>query len=113
MSSESSELRDFMDKEMIPTKDISLQKILNNLLDATDNLELKTHIFKPKQLSSLMIISDYLKSKELTKSSKLIDDYVNEYYLRYMVSFKRLSRIEVIKAISSFYENESLTNKEK
>ena len=113
MSNESSELRDLMEKEMIPTKDISLQKILNNLLDATDNLELKTHIFKPKQLASLMIISDYLKSKELTKSSKLIDDYVNDYYLRYMVSYKRLSRIEVIKAISSFYEREALSNSQK
>lgn len=107
-----SELRDLMEKEMIPIKDISLQKILNNLLDGKDNLELKTHIFKPKQLASLLTLANYLKTLELDKSSKLIIEFIR-IYLEYMVSFKRLSRIEVIKAISSFYESESLSNKQK
>lgn len=99
-------------KEIIPTSNISLQKILNNLLDAEKNLELKSHIFKPKQLASLLILSNYLKTIKLPKSSLLIKDFIN-IFLKYMVSFKRLSRIEIIKAISSINEKESLSTKEK
>jgi len=99
-------------KEIIPTTDISLQKILNNLLDAEKNLELKTHILKPKQLASLFILSDYLNMIKLPKSSLLIQDFIN-LFLKYMVSFKRLSRTEIIKAISAIREMESLSTKEK
>lgn len=88
-------------KEVIPLKDITSLKILNNLLDADDNLELKTHIHKPKQLTSLFILAEYLKKLDYPKSAKLIDNFI-EQYLKYMVSFKRMSRIEIIKALSSF-----------
>jgi len=107
-----SELRDIMEKEMIPTTDISLQKILNNLLDGSKDLDLKTHIIKPKQLASLVSYANYLNTIELTKTSELIIDFVKDF-LRKMVSYKRLSRIEVIKAISSFYEKEALANSQK
>lgn len=100
MSSDDSLLNDF-----IESNDITLQQILNNLLDGSKDLELKTHIFKPKQLASLMILSDYSNGKELTKVSNLIDNFVNNYYLRYMVSFKRLSRTEIIKAISNLRDD--------
>lgn len=106
------ELRDVIEKEIIPTTDISLQKILNNLLDGSKDLDLKTHITKPKQLASLISYANYLETIELTKTSKLIIDFVNDF-LRKMVSYKRLSRIEVVKAISSFYEKEALNNNQK
>ena len=107
-----SELRDLMEKEMIQTKDISLQKILNNLLDGSKDLDLKTHIHKPKQLSALITFANYLKSIGLKDTSVLIIDFVKEF-LRKMVSYKRLSRIEIIKAISSFYEREALSSSQK
>ena len=106
------ELRNVIEKEIIPTTDISLQKILNNLLDGSKDLELKTHIIKPKQLASLVSYANYLKTIELVKTSKLIIDFVKDF-LRKMVSYKRLSRIEVIRAISSFYEKEALANSQK
>ena len=87
-------------REIIPTSDISIQKILNNLLDAEKNLELKTHIYKPKQLTSLVILGNYLKNLGLIKSAKIIETFTKTY-LEYMISYKRLSRIEIIKAISS------------
>jgi len=105
------ELREFMD-EIIPTKDISLQKILNNLIEGDKNLDLKTHIFKPKQLASLIVIQEYLKNIGLTKSSDLIKSFM-KHFKRLMVSYKRLSRIEIIKAISSILEKERLSNTEK
>ena len=106
------ELRELMNKEMIPTKDISLQKILNNLLDGSKDLDLKTHIHKPKKLSALITFANYLKSLGLSEVSVLIIDFVKDF-LRKMVSYNRLSRMEIVKAISSFYERESLSNSQK
>ena len=99
-------------REIIPTSDISIQKILNNLLDAEKNLELKTHIYKPKQLSSLVVLSEYLKNIGLINSAKIIKSFIKTY-LEYMISYKRLSRIEIIKAISSIREQEPLSTTDK
>jgi len=106
-----SELREFMN-EIIPTKNISLQKILNNLIEGDENLDLKTHIFKPKQLASLIVIQEYLENIGLTNSSDLIKSFM-KHFKRLMVSYKRLSRTEIIKAISSILEKERLSNAEK
>jgi len=94
--------------DIIETNDITLQQILNNLLDGSKDLDLKTHIFKPKQLASLIILANYFKVIKLEKSSKLIKDFVDKF-LRYMISFKRLSRSEIIKAISNLDNTEGLS----
>jgi len=92
--------------DMIEANDISLQQILNNLLDGTKDLDLKTHIFKPKQLASLNVLSDLLNRLKYIKSSKVIMDFIG-IYLRYMISFERLSRKEIIKAISNLVEKDN------
>ena len=92
--------------DMIEAHDISLQQILNNLLDGSKDLDLKSHIFKPKQLASLNILADLLNRLKYTKSNKVIIDFIN-IYLRYMVSFDRLSRKEIIKALSNLAEKEN------
>ena len=86
-------------KSMSRDNKITLQQILNNLLDGKENLELKTHIFKPKALAGLKTIANYLKLIGLPKSSKTINNYIITY-LEYMVSYKRKSRIEIIKAFT-------------
>lgn len=91
--------------DLLETKDITLQQILNNLLDASENLDLKTHIIKPRQLASLFILGNYLGVNKYEKSSALIDGFINTY-LRYMISFKRMSRAEIIKALSRLMDNE-------
>ena len=91
-------------EKFIESNDITVQEILNNLLDGTENLDLKTQIFKPKQLSALVSIGEYLKNNECNESSKLIYNFI-EKYLRYMVSFKRESRKEIIKAITNKIKN--------
>ena len=93
------------------SNDVSLQEILVNLLDGEHDLDLKTHIFKPKQLSSLVILSSYLKSNQCKLSAKLIDDFVKKY-LRYMVSYNRMSRTEIIKAVSSLMKAEAIEDKD-
>lgn len=89
-------------------------EVLNNLLDASENLELKTHIFKPKALSGLGIIADYLKVLKLVKSAEIIENYINRY-LKYMISYKRKSRTEIIKAFtfsnSKEYNENAFTSK--
>lgn len=87
-------------KDLVPTDDdLTFEKILNALLDGDENLDLKTHINKPKQLAGLETISDVLKDAKCKESQKHIDRWTLKY-LRYMVSFKRLSRTETIRAIS-------------
>jgi len=92
--------------ELSEAKSLSIQEILNNLLDGEQNLDLKTHIFKPKDLSALYVLGNYLKTNKATHSSQIIGEFI-EIYLRYMVSYKRLSRTEIIKAISSMLEDKS------
>ena len=92
--------------------DLTFEKILNALLDGDKNLDLKTHINKPKQLASLKIIQDVLKSAKCDKSSELIDSFTKKY-LRYMVSFQRMSRTETIRAISEPREEMKPTKKER
>lgn len=91
---------------------ITYQEILNNLITDKD-LELKTHIVAPKQLASLKIIADYFKQLELDSCSELLQNFIDTLNL-YMVSYKRLSRKEIIKAISSQeIENDLDDNKNK
>lgn len=100
--------------DLMEIQDSSFKEILNNLLDGEQNLDLKTHIHKPKELASLNVISTLLETMGYNKSSNLILQFI-EIYLRYMVSFKRLSRSEIIRAISNLTqetdESNSLTTK--
>lgn len=99
--------------DLVESDDISFQQILNNLLDGKLNLDLKTHIFKPKQLASLKTLMEYLKLFNYDKSSKLIRLFL-ENYLRYMVSYKRLGRTEIIKALTNLTDdNEGMSSTRK
>ncbi len=92
--------------------DLTFEKILNALLDGDKNLDLKTHINKPKQLASLKIIEDVLKDAKCGKAGELVNAFTKKY-LRYMVSFKRMSREETIKAISEPREEMKPTKKDR
>ena len=91
--------------ELTETKDITLQAILNNLLDGKHDLDLKTHIYKPKQLAVLFIFADYLEKIGLTYSSEVIKSFLDKYE-RYMVSYNRMGRKEIIKALTHMIEEE-------
>jgi len=95
--------------ELSRDKNITLQQILNNLLDGSKDLELKTHIFKPKALSGLKIIADALMSKGYKTSANHILNYIDTY-LKYMVSYQRKSRTEIIKAFTMSSRKEVMDN---
>jgi len=92
--------------ELIPTDDLTLQQILNNLLDGKHNLDLKSEIFKPKDLASLKILSEFLGKLKYSNSQIIIESFIKTY-LRYMVSFERKSRKEIISAISNLLQQQS------
>lgn len=78
---------------------ITIQQILNNLLNSDKNLALKTEIYNPKKLALLLTHANYLEYLGLINSAKIIKDFIKAY-LTYMVSNKRKSRTEVIKALT-------------
>ena len=85
----------------------SLNDILMRMLEGDKDLDLKTHIISPINLARLKFCSDFLKMEKLPESSKLISDFITTLN-RYMVSFDRLSRTEIIKAISSLLDKEQV-----
>ncbi len=99
-------------KDFIGTNDITIQQILNNLLNSDKNLALKTEINKPKKLAILLTLAKYLKSQKYIKSHNLIIGFIDTYLI-YMVSNKRKSRIEVIKALSNLKEQSDDLNSSK
>jgi uncharacterized protein YdaL len=90
--------------------DVSLEKILGNLLDTKD-IELKSEINDVASISVLKTLGDYLKSKKLPISSTYILDYIHNF-LKYMVSYKRKGRMEIIDAVKGMAQN-SLNMKDK
>lgn len=87
-------------EDFIESNDLTYQEILNTLLDGEQNLDLKTHIFRPKQLASLFILGTLLKEYDYHRSAGKINTFLDKF-LRFMVSFNRLSRREIVDAIKS------------
>jgi len=100
-------------KEFKGTKDLteitetSLNEILMRMMEGDDDLDLKTHIISPINLARLKLYSDFLKMEKLPDSGELISNFINTLN-RYMVSFDRMSRTEIIKAISSLLDKEQV-----
>ena len=85
----------------------SLNDILMRMLEGDKDLDLKTHIISPINLAKLKMISVLLKIQEYSDSSDIIVEFINTLN-RYMVSFDRMSRTEIIKAISSLLDKEQV-----
>lgn len=83
----------------------SLQDILLALLDGEENLDLKTRILNPKDLASLKALALVEKAYEWNKSSNLLLQFI-DIFLRYNVSWKGLSRHEIITAVTGLLERE-------
>jgi len=81
-------------------------------MDGEKDVDLKTEIRKPRALAVLNVMKDFCENKKLSRSAKLLQKFT-EYYLRYMISFNRQSRGEIVEAIKAmairkYQENESL-----
>lgn len=78
----------------------SIEKILDKFVIIDKNLILKTDIENTKNFTILLTIADDLKKKGLIKSSKTLKNFC-DWYIKVRVSNKRLSRKEVLDAISA------------
>jgi len=82
----------------------SLEQILNNLLNP-DNIEMKTEIQRPLNLTKLKMLSIWLRNEGMISAANLIDGFIYEFRVN-MVSNKRQSRKEIISALTPNLQQE-------
>jgi hypothetical protein len=89
-------------EELIESKETRLEDILSNLINK-DNIELKTEIHNPLTISVLDVLAISLKNHNLNISSELLSNFLLWFRIN-MISYKRLSRHEIIKGIIGLRE---------
>jgi len=81
----------------IPQSDY--KEILNDLMDSSENLELKSRVNNPFILTYFRYYSVMLNMSGLEQPSNSIEMII-KFFLEYMISYKGLGRTEVFNAIS-------------
>jgi len=94
--------------DFIADSDITYQQILNSLLDGSKNLDLKTHIESPQKLAGLNILEKFSNELKLNETSRILRKFLR-IYLRYMISYKRESRKEIVNAVRSMFESSKVS----
>lgn len=84
----------------------SLNQILISLISDKKNISLKTELHNPKALAILSMLSNFFRRKEYNITAGVIDKFI-ETYMEYMVSNKRRSRKEIIRALTAWFEREN------
>ncbi|MBD3197351.1 MAG: hypothetical protein GF317_20010 [Candidatus Lokiarchaeota archaeon] len=94
-------------KDLIENEDHSeYYNILNALISGKKNIDLKSDIKKPQLLSILQAIGEYSEnSLNLKKTAKTINNFINTY-LRFMISYNRSSREEIVRALIGWAKKE-------
>ena len=91
--------------------DNDFQKIMNQMLSGGDDIDLKTEISHPFHLTILKSLETYAIEKKLFKTAQTINQIIY-YYCRYMISHKRMSRIEIIEGLKALGEKTIKETKE-
>jgi hypothetical protein len=78
--------------------DKELANLLGSLMETTD-IELKTEIGNPLNLTRLKTVGVWCKQQNIPGGQDSINQFIDAY-LKYMVSHQRRGRLEVVKAIS-------------
>lgn len=95
-------------KELEKAEEETFEKILSKMLESDKNLPLKTHIVFPHEISVLSVIAEKLENDKFLKSASLLKIYIQKY-IEYMVSYKRLSREEIVRAFVARTQSEEST----
>lgn len=98
------ELEEFMHSGK--TENVSIEKLLDKFIVVDKNLILKTDIENAKGFTALQVIKMELKRKNLKKSAKTIHEFC-EWYIKVRISHGRLSRKEILDAISAIKRENS------
>lgn len=111
LNTESVDKKALLNKFLKVTNQESYMEILTYLMDSTKDLELKSEIHNPKELTILTLIEYMMELNGFTYGSDIIDKFLT-IYLKYMVSKDRKGRTEIIHSL--FYQvQEQLTQKER
>lgn len=90
---------------MIESGDASeLSEVLNNFFTAEKDIELKTEVHKPRVISILDVLIDYVEDKGLKKVASRWKRF-RESYLKLMVSYNRGGRIEMVEILKELKDN--------
>jgi len=90
--------------EFTKSDKIDIEEILSLML-TDDDIELKTEIHSPLNLARLRTIAIYFELEDCPESAKVILEFINSY-LKYMVSYNRQSRKEIIEAIANKFKKD-------
>lgn len=97
------EIDDFMKGE---NKNTSIEQLLDKFVVLDENLILKTDIENSKAFTALKVLIAELKKKKLKQSSKTLSNFC-DWYVKVRVSHGRLSRKEILDAISAIRKENS------
>jgi hypothetical protein len=97
--------------EMENAQGININEILNKMVTGEADLEQKSHILDPVALMLLKTLAGLLEQYKLSTSAKTLETVI-KYYLLYMISYKRMSREEIIFAVSQMMKDKELTIKQ-
>lgn len=94
------------------TDGVSVEKIMDKFIVKDKNLILKTDIEDAIKFTALMVIQKDLENKGLKKSAKTLGQFIDRY-IEVRVSNNRLSRKEILDAISAIKreQNNSMLGK--
>jgi hypothetical protein len=86
--------------------DVSLEKIMDKFIVADKNLILKTDIENSKNFVLLKTIAQDMRNKRLKQSARTIETFLS-WYIKARCSHNRLSRKEILDAISAIKRENS------
>lgn len=86
-------------------KGVSYQQILNNLMDGSHNLSMKSRIPKPLNLAVVSMVGSYYGARNMPDSEVFVEAFVN-IILQYFVSEKGKGREGIIKALAHLVDEE-------
>jgi allophanate hydrolase subunit 1 len=92
--------------ELMASDEITAEKILQYLLTSDKNLALKTHVKDPVSLAIYRAYMQHIKALKLKKSQAVLKEFLLAY-LEMMVSYNRMSRTEIISALTSLRTEKS------
>jgi len=80
-----------------------LHEVINRLMSGDKDIDLKSEIHKPRELSVLNVIRDYAKEFNFKKAASILENFKISY-LRNMVSANRMGRMEIVEILKHKFE---------
>jgi hypothetical protein len=88
---------------LVQVDEDSPEKILISMVDEK-GLPMKTDIEKPRAMSQLEFLAEWLKLENAPESADMVEKYVG-FFKRNRVSYKRKSREEIIRGLIGIEQN--------